>query len=138
MGTAGCVRINNLKYIMDRIINNYKLDAMISRIIGRDSGLFLDLVAYSIIAENNAGQYYPDYAYNHPLSTDDMKLYSDAKVSDFLNSITVNQSIAFLNEWNDARDIGESIYISYDSTIRAVRPVMWKLLNSDIQKMVRI
>jgi transposase len=112
---SSCLRVGAV-LIIRRIINNYKLDAMISRIIGRDSGLFLDLVAYSIIAENNAGQYYPDYAYNHPLSTDDMKLYSDAKVSDFLNSITVNQSIAFLNEWNDARDHRERIYISYDST----------------------
>lgn len=33
----------------------------------RDTGLFLDLAAYSIISENNAAQYYPDYAYNHPL-----------------------------------------------------------------------
>jgi transposase len=112
---SSCLRIGAV-LIIRKIIKDYKLDEMISRIIDRDSGLFLDLVAYSIIAENNAGQYYPDYAYNHPLFTDDMKLYSDAKVSDFLNDITVNQSIAFLNDWNDARDHRERIYISYDST----------------------
>lgn len=53
---------------------------MLARIIGRDSGLFLDLAAYSIISESNANQYYPDYAYNHPLFTREMKLYSDSKV----------------------------------------------------------
>lgn len=37
--------------------------------------LFLDLATYTIIAEENAGQYYPDYAYNHPLFTKDMKIY---------------------------------------------------------------
>ena len=26
---------------------------------------------YSIVCENNAGQYYPMYAYNHPLFTKD-------------------------------------------------------------------
>lgn len=112
---SSCLRIGAVS-IIRKIINDYKLDEMISKIIGRDSGLFLDLVAYSIIAENNAGQYYPDYAYNHPLFTEDMKQYSDAKVSEFLNDITVDQSIEFLNEWNAARDHRERIYISYDST----------------------
>jgi len=112
---SSCLRIGTAS-IIRKIIKEYNLDEMISRIIGRDSGLFLDLVAYSIISENNAGQYYPDYAYNHPLFTDEMKMYSDAKVSDFLNGITVNQSIAFLNDWNAERDHRERIYISYDST----------------------
>ncbi len=40
-----------------------------------------DLAAYSIVTENNAGQYYPEYAYNYPLFTQGMKLYSDSKVS---------------------------------------------------------
>lgn len=63
-----------------------------------------------------AGQYYPDYAFNHPLFTDGMKVYSDSKVSDFINSITRDQSISFQNEWNATRDHREKIYISYDST----------------------
>ena len=112
---SSCLRIGAVS-IIRKIIKDYKLDEMITRIIGRDTGLFLDLVAYSIITENNAGQYYPDYAYNHPLFTDNMKQYSDAKVSNFLNGITLDQSIAFLNEWNGARDHRERIYISYDST----------------------
>lgn len=99
-----------------KIIRDYKLDAMMERIIGKDSGLFLDLAAYAIICENNAGQYYPDYAYNHPLFTEKMRLYSDSKVSEFINSMTRNQSIGFLNEWNAQRDHREKIYISYDST----------------------
>ena len=76
----------------------------------------LDLATYSIVTEGNAGQYYPDYAYSHPLFTDRMKIYSDSKVSEFLNTITENQSIGFLNEWNISRDHRERIYISYDST----------------------
>ena len=89
---------------------------MMKRIIGKDCGLFLDLAAYSIITENNAGQYYPDYGYNHPLFTDQMRIYSDTKVSEFLSSLTCDQSIGFLNEWNAERDHREKIYISYDST----------------------
>ena len=112
---SGCIHIGAY-LVIRKIISNYQLDEMIARIIGKDAGLFLDLAAYSIITEDNAGQYYPDYAYNHALFTNDMRIYSDSKVSDFLNDITVDQRISFLNEWNRHRDHREKIYISYDST----------------------
>lgn len=110
-----CLRIGAY-LVIRKIIESYGLDDMMARIIGKDSGLFLDLATYSIIAENNAAQYYPDYAYNHPLFTKGMRIYSDSKVSEFLNSMTDNQSVGFLNEWNASRDHRERIYISYDST----------------------
>ena len=103
-------------FVIRKIISEYFLDRMIATIIGRDAGLFLDLAVYSIITEGNAAQYYPSYAYNHPLLTEEMKIYSDAKISDFLGKEMVNQRVAFLNEWNRKRDHREKIYISYDST----------------------
>lgn len=112
---SGCLRIGAF-IVIRKVISSYHLDEIIGRLIGKDSGLFLDLAAYSIVCENNAGQYYPDYAFNHPLFTSGMKVYSDSKVSDFLGSITRDQSIAFQNEWNEHRDHREKIYISYDST----------------------
>ena len=45
-----------------------------------------------------------------------MKIYSDSKVSRLLNSITKDQCIGFLDEWNENRDHKGRIYISYDST----------------------
>lgn len=112
---SGCLRIGTY-LVLRRIIAEYHLDEMIGNIIGKNSGLFLDLAVYSIIAENNAGQYYPDYAFNHPLFTDRMKIYSDSKVSAFINSITGDQSRAFLDEWNEKQDHSQKIYTSYDST----------------------
>jgi hypothetical protein len=115
---SSCLRIG-AHLVIQKIIEGYRLDGMAQRLIGRDAGLFLDLAAYSIVAENNAGQYYPDYAYNHPIFTHGMKIYSDAKVSEFLGGLTAGQSAAFLNEWNGSRDRSERIYISYDSTNKA-------------------
>lgn len=111
-----CLRIGPY-LVIEQIIKDYHLD----RILGdyffdNELGFFLDLVAYSIIAENNAGQYYPDYAYNHPLFTERMRIYSDSKVSSFLNSIKDEQSVGFLNRWNEKRNHREKIYFSYDST----------------------
>ena len=112
---SGCLRAGAY-LILRRIISECHLDEMLEEIIGKDSGLFLDLAVYSIIAENNAGQYYPDYAFNHPLFTDQMKIYSDSKVSEFINSITRDQSLAFLDRWNAEQNHKQKIYISYDST----------------------
>lgn len=112
---SGCLRIGTF-LVLRHIIAEYHLDEILGDIIGKGSGLFLDIAAYTIIAENNAGQYYPDYAYNHPLLTAGMKVYSDTKVSEFIGGISRDQSIEFQNEWNDARDHREKIYISYDST----------------------
>jgi hypothetical protein len=113
---SSCLRIG--AYIVIRkIIDEYKLRETLEHYMSpKEAGLFLDLAAYTIVTENNAGQYYPDYAYNHPLFTQKMRIYSDSKVSDFLNTMTDDQSIEFMNEWNGNRDHREKIYISYDST----------------------
>lgn len=113
---SSCLRAGAF-IVIRKIIADYKLEEMLGSYFNeRDLGLFLDLATYTIIAEDNAGQYYPDYAYNHPLFTPEMKVYSDSTVSDFLASVSVDQSVGFLNEWNGKRNHREKIYISYDST----------------------
>lgn len=111
-----CLRIGTYM-IIQKILEDYGLFEKLGQIFNeKDLALFLDLVAYSIISENNAAQYYPDYAFNHPLFTQDMKIYSDSKISSFLNFITEEHSVGFLNSWNETHDHREKIYISYDST----------------------
>ena len=78
----------------------------------REMELLLDLASYSIVEERNVAQHYPDYAYNHPLYSFGMKIYSDASVSDFFKNITKDKGIGFLNEWNAKRNRRERIYIS--------------------------
>ena len=112
---SSCLRIG--PYIpIRKIVSEYQLDSMLGRLIGKDAGLLLDIAAYTIISEDNAAQYYPDYAYNHALFTENMRICSDSKISDFLRDVTVNQRVRFLNEWNEKRDHREKIYISYDAT----------------------
>ena len=113
---SSCLRVGAY-FVLRKIIEEYNLAELLGGYFEqRDLGLFLDLAVYSIIAENNAAQYYPDYTYNHPLFTNGMKQYSDSTVSDFLNSVTDDQSIGVLNSWNETRNHREKIYISYDST----------------------
>ena len=59
--------------VIRKIINDYGLDETLGRFLPpKDVGLFLDLAAYSIVEEDNRAQYYPVYAYSHPLFADGM------------------------------------------------------------------
>ncbi|MDD2971657.1 MAG: hypothetical protein PHE02_05950 [Lachnospiraceae bacterium] len=102
--------------VIEKTLQEYRLPEILEHYFEKDLGFFLDIASYSIITENNAGQYYPDCAYNHSLFSEGMKVYSDSKISDFLYIISSDQSAGFLNEWNGCRDYREKIYISYDST----------------------
>ena len=103
--------------VLQKLIHDCDLKKKLSEFMSeKDAGLLLDLACYSIISENNAGQYYPEYAYTHPLFTSDMRMYSDSKVSDFFHKLKPEQSVGFLNSWNSSRNKRQRVYISYDST----------------------
>ena len=113
---SGCLRIGAY-IVIRRLLEQAEIPDIIGKYFeDKDLGLFLDLVIYTIITENNAAHYYPDYAYNHPLFTNDMTIYSDSKIGDFLHGITAEQRLGFLEDWNKKKDHREKIYISYDST----------------------
>ena len=113
---SSCIRIGAF-LVIRKVIEEYELPGMLMKYFdAKNTGLLLDLAVYSLVTENNAAQYYPSYAYNHPLMTDKMHIYSDTKISEFLASVTDDQRIGFLNDWNEGRDHRERIYISYDST----------------------
>ena len=113
---SSCIKVGAFA-IIRKIAEEYDLLKLLMKSFDpKECGLILDLASYSIVCENNAGQYYPDYTYSHPSFTVNMQQYSDSSVSNFLSDMTDDQRISFLNEWNAARDHRERIYISYDST----------------------
>ena len=113
---SSCLRVGTY-IVIRKILNDCKIPEILRLYFNeKDVGLFLDFAAYSIVTENNAAQYYPDYAYNHALFTEGMRLYSDTKLSDFFRGITDDQNVGFLNTWNESRDHREKVYLSYDST----------------------
>lgn len=103
--------------VLHKLIQDCKLKEILDGYMDeKDTGFLLDLACYSIIEENNAGQYYLDYAYEHALFTPDMKIYTDSKVSEFLHGLKPEQSVGFLNSWNRSKNKRQKIYLSYDST----------------------
>ena len=111
-----CLRIGNW-IVIEKIIKEYKLTELLGeKLSDTEVGLFLDLAAYSIVEEDNRAQHYPAYAFNHPLFTEGMHIYSDSKVSSFLKEMDAEASVSFQNEWNETRNHRQRIYISYDSS----------------------
>ena len=110
-----CLRIGSY-IIIQKVLDEYKLQPILYKRFGKDTGLILDLVAYLVVEEDNVGQYYPDFAFSHPLFSEKMTIYSDTKVCRLLKSMTKDQFIGFLDDWNENRDHKSRIYISYDST----------------------
>ena len=59
---SSCLRIGS-NIVIDKIIEESRLAEYLGKWFkSEDLGLLLDLCSYTIICENNAGQYYPDYA----------------------------------------------------------------------------
>ena len=111
-----CLRIGNW-IIMEKIIKDYKLSELLGdKLSDTEVGLLLDLAAYSIVEEDNRAQHYPAYAFNHPLFTTGMHIYSDSKVSSFLQEMDPEAIVSFQNDWNETRNHRQRIYISYDSS----------------------
>jgi transposase len=112
---SSCLRIGSY-IIIRKVLTEYNLPNMLGKYFGSKCGLFLDLVSYLIVDEENAGQYYSDFAFSHPLFSEGMHIYSDVSVSRFLQSISKEQIMGFQEDWNAKRDHKQQIYLSYDST----------------------
>ena len=52
---SSCLRIGTY-LVLRKIIAEYGLEDILSSVIGKDNGLFLDIASYTIVTENNAGQ----------------------------------------------------------------------------------
>lgn len=113
---SGCLKVGAY-IVLSELAREMELKKILEkRFTPEDANLILDLAFYAIITENFQGQYYPYYAFEHPLMTDHMKIYSDSKISSFLASVETNQIQGFMNDWNCNRDHDKRIYVSYDST----------------------
>ena len=114
---SSCLRIGTW-IVIEKLMRDSRLDKTIGGGYDYDcgSGVFMDLAAYYLTTENNSGQYYSDYAYNHPLFSPEDKIYSDDAVSTFISRISMEDSVSFQNKWNAIKKRQDKIYISFDST----------------------
>ena len=104
--------------IINAILETLNLKEILQQVLGLGAtyALFLDLVAYMIITEDNTGWHYPAYARNHALFSKDMRIASDSTISRFFMNVEEDASLQFLDLWNARQDHENRIYIAYDST----------------------
>lgn len=113
---SACVRAGTF-LVLRKIAEEKGLPGILERLFSKeDAAMLLDLAAYSIVCEDNAAQYFPDYERTHPLFAPGMPIRSDSAVSAFYGSVGEERPPAFVAAWNERRDKSERIWISYDST----------------------
>ena len=121
---------------IEEAVRHYDLDKMLTKHFGERAGLVLDLASYMVVEGRNQGQYYPDYAYRHPLFTKNMRIVSDSTVSKFLSEVTHDQITGSLTT---GTTVAITSLASMFPTIRqtkTVRPETLILLNSARLKLI--
>ena len=83
--------------VIQKVLEEYEVRDMLREYFSEeDLGLFLDLIACSILYENDALLYYPLYVREHPLFTKDMQIYDEKDVKGFLNISAVKEKMNIL------------------------------------------
>lgn len=103
------------------ILEDYGLKSWMQEHFGSlDGGLLLDLASYMVVDESNVAQHYPAWAWERPLYSPDMHIYSDTKVARVLKHVDRDDVSGFIHWWNrDAKKKKDIVYLSYDSTNKA-------------------
>ncbi|MCF7933612.1 MAG: hypothetical protein K9L73_02380 [Spirochaetia bacterium] len=97
--------------VIDTVIKEYNLVQMLSTWIGKGCALVLDLaVARSSLKITQGCTTLTSHT-----AASKMRIFSDSSVSRLLGSLTKDQSVGFLNDWDTHRDHRQRICISYDS-----------------------
>lgn len=96
---SSCIHVGSF-FVIGKILEESGLNKIIRKVVGEDSGLFLDLVQYFVLAEENIVKYYHDYTYYHPLLTEKMRIYHSAEIIGCLKKFSGNLRTDFLYEWN--------------------------------------
>lgn len=115
-GRSSCLKIGTF-LVMDKILKEYGIPEILGKYFdAKKAGLFEDLMAYCLVCENNAATYYSDYAFEHPLFSENMQPDSDAQVAEFLLDLNDDHRTGFLRDWNEVYDRRDMIYLSFSAS----------------------
>ena len=120
--------------VIEKVLEEYQIKEMLREYFAKeDLGLFLDLIACSIIYEQDTLLYYPLYAHEHPLFSKEMQIYDEKDVEKFLNLSAVKDKMNILAPLirngiykkiqNVLEEIGEASSMSVPEGIRELERV---------------
>ena len=102
--------------VIQKVLEDYQVFDMLRDYFAEEEmGLFLDLIACTIVCENNGVMYYPLYAYEHPLFTKDMQIYDENEVKKFLSLNMVKEKMDIL-----APFIRKGIYMKIQEVLNKI------------------
>ena len=103
-------------FVLEKVIKDLNLDELMLTVFGENGWLYLDLVLYFILFESSTSTHFEKYAFDHPLLSPKMHVYSDSTLSRRIAAITDDQISKFTAYWNAGNDRKEHIFVSCDST----------------------
>ncbi|MBR3312181.1 MAG: hypothetical protein IKG15_10220 [Solobacterium sp.] len=115
---SSCLRIGSC-ILFEHIMHESGISELLRQQVGAaDLALLMDLVAYTLICENSAGQHFSDYAYQHPSAGREMHVYSDQEIAVFLKSLREKGAEESLKLWNKSRDHTVPVCIFFGTSMR--------------------
>ena len=100
--------------LIGHILLETGIDNMLEVLFEEEAPLIKDVIAYMIVNESCAYQYFPYFMREYMSFT--KKVYSDATISRLLKRIEEKDRQTFLDAWNRINSNLSDVYVSYDST----------------------
>ena len=100
--------------LIGHILEETKIDNILEVLFEDDASLIKDVLAYMIVNESCAYQYFPYFEREYMSFTG--KVYSDSSICRLLKQIQNKDRQTFLDAWNKINSNLKDVYVSYDST----------------------
>lgn len=100
--------------LIGHILDETGIDNMLEELFEETASVIKDVLAYMIVNECSAYQYFPFFMREYMSFT--KKVYSDATICRLLKRIEEKDRQTFLDAWNRINSNLRDVYISYDST----------------------
>lgn len=100
--------------LISHILMETKIEDILEGLFEENAGLIKDVLAYMIVSESCAYQYFPYFMREYMSFTG--KVYSDATICRLLKKIEDTDRQTFLDAWNQINSDLKDVYVSYDST----------------------
>ena len=100
--------------LIGHILLDTGIDNMLEVLFENEAPLIKDVLAYMIVNESCAYQYFPYFMREYMSFT--KKVYSDTTISRLLKNIEEKDRQTFLDAWNRLNSNLSDVYVSYDST----------------------
>lgn len=103
--------------VIDSVLKSSGIKSNMDEVFQENSNLLIDLASYTLLYQDCKNLFYNDYIYSHPLFTNHMEVFSNSKISNIIENISVRQFSNYIKRVNEKLDKDQVINITYRKII---------------------